>query len=203
MCYFFRSYEAADDFDLFENLDRAAKEDNILTNELSVYEMLGSWSNQAGFPVLIVNRNYDDNTITISQERHFDKYPHADANSSTWWIPYNFDTANNVAINDTAAEGWLPKGVQSMIIEPSVQKNWTNSDWVLFNKQQTGYYRVLYDLRNYQMLVKELKSESTGKIHPINRAQLIDDIKDFVSIGRLPYHLLNDINKLMKNDLPK
>lgn len=165
--------------------------------------MFGSWSNQAGFPVLIVNRNYDDNTIQISQERCFYIYPHSDANLTTWWIPYNFDTANNVAINDTVAEGWLPKGIRSKIIEPNRNKNWTNSEWILFNKQQTGYYRVLYDLRNYQMLVKELKSASTDKIHPINRAQLVDDINYFVNIGRLPYHLLYDMNKLMSKGSSK
>lgn len=196
----FRSYEVADDLDLFEHLDRAAKEDNNLEGNLSVREIFGSWSDQSGFPLLTVTRNYKKNTIKISQERYFNKYPHPDANRTTFWIPYNFDTANNVAINKTALEGWLPRDNQSAIIESSGDKTWTSSDWILFNKQQFGFYRVLYDKRNYKLLMKELNSGSIDKLHPLNRAQLIDDTKEFVNSGRLPYNLFINLVKYLTRE---
>lgn len=186
--------------DLFNHLDRAAKEDGNLDDNLSVKQIFGSWSDQCGFPLLTVTRDYKKNTIKLSQERYFSKYPHPGANLTTFWLPYNFDTANNVAINKTTLEDWLPMHKQSKIIEPSGSKNWTRSEWILFNKQQFGFYRVLYDRRNYKLLMKELNSGSIDKLHPLNRAQLIDDTKEFVNNGRLPYNLFINLVKYLTNE---
>ncbi|XP_055321382.1 aminopeptidase N-like [Sitodiplosis mosellana] len=100
------AYKAVTDIDLFESLERAVKEDGSLDKEMSVKEIFSSWSDQSGFPLLIVTRNYSDNTIQITQERYFHEAKHAEANLTSWWIPYNFDTANNIAMNDTRPDGW-------------------------------------------------------------------------------------------------
>lgn len=181
-------------------MDRAVKEDNSLDSNLHVHEIFSSWSNQAGFPLLIVNRNYEENSMEISQERYFDKYPHPSANLSTWYIPYNFDTSNNVAVNNTTPNGWLPSGVQSMVIKSSKSQNWTSQDWVLFNKQQTGFYRVLYDVKNYRLIMNELHSGDVNKIHPLSRAQLLDDLNDFVLTHRLPVKMYFDFIQYLKRE---
>merc|ERR1712106_1092520 len=57
---------------------------------------------------------------------------------------------------------------------------------VVFNVQQTGYYRVNYDKNNWDMLAKQLlKDHST--IHVINRAQIIDDALNLAKSGLLDY----------------
>ncbi|XP_031640015.1 aminopeptidase N-like [Contarinia nasturtii] len=196
-----KSLDVADENDLFENLDRAVKEDGSLDENLSVKKIFGSWSNQNGFPLLTVNRNYQQNTIKISQERYFDYYPHPEANSTSYWIPYNFDTSNNVNVNDTSVDGWLPKGIKSKLIKPNGIKTWTNDDWVLFNKQQTGFYRIMYDKRNYQLLLKELNSGDKTKIHPSSRAQLLDDLNDFALTHRLPSEMYFEHIKYLKHEI--
>lgn len=186
--------------DLFESLDRAAKEDKTLSSELNVTDLFSSWSNQKGVPVLIVSRNYIRNSLEISQERYFNKYPHPEANLTSFWIPYNFDTAHNFAVNNTSPDGWLPATIKSMRIKPTPNKKWARRDWILFNRQQTGYYRVLYDLLNYKLIARELNSGNLNKIHPYNRAQLLDDTNDFVKTGRLPAGTLFDLTQYLSRE---
>lgn len=167
---------------------------------MSVIKIFSSWSDQTGFPLLVVKRNYKNNNIKISQERYYNKYPYPESSSATWWIPYNFDTANNIAQNNTSPDGWLAQGIKSALIEPAGNKKWTNNDWVMFNKQQTGYYRILYDRRNYKMILSELNSGNLEKIHPLNRAQFFDDVANFVQSGRLPYDIYFDLVRYLRRE---
>lgn len=178
--------------DLFECLERAVKEDGTLDKEISVKDIFSSWSNQKGYPLLIVTRNYTDNTIQITQKRYFYEQDHSEANLTSWWIPYNFDTANNITMDDTTPDGWLAKGEKSKIIKPTAHKSWTSNDWILFNRQQTGFYRIIYDNQNYQMILKDLKSGNGNKIHVNSKAQLSDDICEFSHRHRLPQNLCGD-----------
>lgn len=182
--------------DLFDSLQRAVKEDATLDKEFSVHEIFSSWSNQNGYPLMTVTRNYSDNTIQIAQERCVNKPASSSVSLEYWWIPYNFDTANNIELNDTQPDGWL---VSPKIIRPTEQKNWSSSDWVLFNRQQTGFYRVLYDEKNYRMILDDFKSGKIDRVHAFNRAQLIDDLGYFAQTGRLPYTLFFDFLKYVNN----
>lgn len=186
--------------DLFKSLDRAAKEDNTLAKTLNVTDLFSSWSNQAGAPLLIVKRNYVRNTIDLYQERYFQKYPHPDAHRTSYSIPYNFDTKYNVAVDKTAPDGWFTKDAKSLRIKPTANKKWSRVDWVLFNKQQTGYYRILYDRLNYRFISEELRSGDINKIHPYSRAQLLDDTKHFVNSGRLPPSILMDLTQYLSRE---
>ena len=48
-------------------------------------------------------------------------------------------------------------------------------EWIIVNLQETGYYRVTYDEKNWNLLVNQLLADHTA-IHPINRAQILDDL---------------------------
>lgn len=127
------------------------------------------------------------------------KYPHPASNQTSWWIPYNFYSANNIEFNNTSAEGWLPKGTRSVRVKSNSAKNWTSNDWVLFNKQQTSFYRVFYDKKNYQLLQHELINGDVDKIPVVNRIQYVDDTSSFVTSGRLPHDtFLNLLNYLKR-----
>lgn len=187
-----------DEDDLFDAIDRAAKEDGTLDSSFSLNELFASWSRQAGFPLLTVERNYGNGSITISQERYMTDRSSVLINATTWWIPYNFATAKSPSFSDTKTDGWLPQHHRAKLIEPSGGRTWAPTEWVLFNKQQTSYYRVMYDIRNWKLLIAELNSGPNNKIHPISRAQLLDDMKNFVESGRLPAHMLIEMVKYLK-----
>ena len=59
---------------------------------------------------------------------------------------------------------------------------------MLFNIQETGYFRVNYDDANWQLLVNQLADDHTA-IHVINRAQLIDDALDLARAGMEPFDI--------------
>lgn len=193
-----RAFQAAADIHLFESLDRAAKKYKTLPKNLNVTSLFSSWSNQAGFPLLTVKRNYKRNTVTLYQERYFTKYPNAEGKLQSWWIPFNFDTAKVISHENTAPTGWLPQGTQS--IKLNAAPNCSSDCWILFNKQQTGYYRVLYDAQNYKLITNELELGNLSKIHPLSRSQIIDDVNDFVKTGRLPYSILFDLQRYLSRE---
>lgn len=187
-----------DEDDLFRELDRASKEDGTLDSSLNMQEIFSSWTRQAGFPVLIVRRNYENGSITISQERYTTDRFNDLVNASAWWIPYNIVTAKSPSFNVTTTDDWLPRHQGTKLIEPSGDNVWTPTDWVLFNKQLTGYYRVMYDATNWKLLTAELNSGPNNKIHPYSRAQLLDDMKSFVETDRLPKEALIEMVKYLK-----
>lgn len=73
--------------------------------------------------------------------------------------------------------------------------------WVIFNIQMAGLYKVKYDRRNYKLIVKALNSEKFKNIHIINRAQLIDDAMALAWTGEQDYGIaLAMINYLSQED---
>lgn len=193
-----KQFDAAVEDDLFAGLERAVKEDKTLIANLAVKDIFSSWTQQKGFPVLHVTRN-NNGTLTISQERYFTVVPQ-NVDPTTWWIPFNVASKQSPSLDQTFATEWLPRNQRSRLVGQSDAVKWTNSDWVLLNQQQTGYYRIQYDTANYNLLTNELVSGDVNKIHPLSRAQLIDDLLDFTSTQRLPVPLLLDLLKYLKNE---
>lgn len=75
------------------------------------------------------------------------------------------------------------------------------SQWVIFNIQLAGLYKVKYDRRNYKLIVKTLNSDKFKTIHTINRAQLIDDAMALAWTGEQDYGVaLAMINYLSQED---
>lgn len=118
--------------------------------------------------------------------------------NQTWWIPYNYATARRLDFHDTRPFGWIPQGRRTMPIRGMEDLSWR--DWIIFNKQQTSYYRVLYDDENYRLLSKQLNSESFGVLHVANRAQLIDDLYEFLKVGNVKVDIFMDLMSYLKRE---
>lgn len=187
------SYKSTVEDDLFAALDNAAKADNTLDHNLNVHTIFGSWSNQKGYPLLTVERDYQKGTVTLKQSRYISPKTNS-TDATTWWIPYNYATASNSNFDDTKPDGWLSQKTKEL------SGNWSSNDWILFNKQQTGFYRVLYDENNYKLLAKQLNSDNYTAIHPINRAQIIDDAFEFAQQGLLKWEILFDLLSYLERE---
>merc|ERR1719192_759391 len=72
---------------------------------------------------------------------------------------------------------------------------------VIFNVQQTGFYRVNYDKKNWKLIAKQLQRNHTA-IHVINRAQILDDAFNLAKSGLLDYEvalsLTSYLNTMLK-----
>ncbi|XP_076645839.1 aminopeptidase N [Halictus rubicundus] len=181
------SYRAATPQDLYEHLQFAANKSGHLRADISIKQVMESWTDKPCFPLLTVTRNYKRNTVSLSQERFCESVDQCDraGNMDMWWIPLNFATKSLPAdFSYTAAKDWLKPKDESLTIGP-----FSSDDWVIFNVQQIGYYRVNYDEKNWRMLVNSLKSKDFKKIHEVNRASLIDDAFNLAKSGYIDYSI--------------
>lgn len=157
--------------------------------------ILSSWTRQPGYPIITAVRDYERSIIILKQQRYISPAVKSD-DSSAWWIPFNYATAKYSDFSETLPDGWiLPTE-----IEKTIHIDMNKGDWIILNKQQTGYYRVLYDETNYKLIAKQLNSENYTTIHVLNRAQLISDLNEFENVGLVKFEQLIDILSYLRRE---
>ncbi|XP_034944907.1 aminopeptidase N-like [Chelonus insularis] len=134
--------------------------------KLNIKSTMEPWIKQTGYPILKVTRDNETDDIVIKQEPN---KPSSAGN--TWRIPINYATKSNPDFTSTAPTMWMEKDQEELRIA-----NIPKDDWIIVNIQQRGFYRVDYDGENWDKLIGYLHSDDFKKIHPVNRAQLIEDI---------------------------
>lgn len=169
-------------------------ESGVSASEMPLSKIMDTWMRQPGYPVIYVQRNYDDKSVLITQQRYVDPKDVEEGGvesanvSPCWWIPLKTLSQSNAAKDHQSSK---PKGIR-----PS--RNWLQCDssggngsavatrnifmddvngteWLLHNAEMTGLFRVRYDTSNWEMLIDQLDSPHFKHISPVNRAQLIDD----------------------------
>lgn len=90
-----------------------------------------------------------------------------------WWVPLTYTSEDNPDFMATHPSAWMADTDKEVTISllPASDK------WVIFNVQETGYYKVNYDDNNWQLLTTQLEKDHT-QVHQLNRAQLVDDSLD-------------------------
>ncbi|XP_017873368.1 PREDICTED: aminopeptidase N [Drosophila arizonae] len=177
-----KAYSAANETDLFNAIALAARELNYEVPAL-VDDMMTSWTRQGGLPLLTVERNYNNGSFTVKQEQYTNN---KDAKGDkTWYVPVNYALQSNPDFRRTEATHYLHKDQELSINDTALKSD----DWLILNKQSTGYYRINYDTQNWQLISNGL-ADRPHKIHPRNRAQLIDDAYRFATSGRLSHNVL-------------
>ncbi|KAH8335665.1 hypothetical protein KR074_008769, partial [Drosophila pseudoananassae] len=174
-------YTSCDEWDLFSSLQESADEHG-LSLPTTVNNIFSSWSQQAGYPLLTVTRNYASGTFTVKQQRYL---ADDDSNQKTWYVPINFATASSPDYRNTSASHYLLNTTEVEVSDVAIARD----DWIIINKKSSFFYRSLYDLDNYDRIVEALNN-NYHKIHVRNRAQLLNDAYVFVTTGRLNHSVL-------------
>ncbi|XP_063887378.1 aminopeptidase N-like isoform X1 [Scylla paramamosain] len=192
-----KAYANAEQDDLWNFLTQAGHQDLTLGKCVTVKTIMDTWTLQMGYPVITVMRSADGASATVTQERFLlRKDPNSnDTHVYRWWVPLSHTTQATADFSKTAPSRWLSK-TDSKITIRSLPNS---SQWVIFNVQETGYYRVNYDENNWKQLIKQLKADHT-KIHVNNRAQLIDDALNLARAGQLSYSLPMDLIAYLKSE---
>lgn len=98
---------------------------------------------------------------------------------STWFIPITF--TKNFSDENYRKE-WLKSSEAQLDDLPQP------SQWVIFNVNLQGFYRVNYDLQNWDLIVSQLLDDHK-KIDVVNRAALLDDAFSLARASVLDYSI--------------
>ncbi|XP_052753551.1 aminopeptidase N [Galleria mellonella] len=188
-----KKFGDAEQRDLWSALTNAARRKGAFDADVAV--VMDSWTLQTGFPVLTITRNYSTGVIQFRQERFvLINSTSEEQKLPVWWIPVSYTTASEKDFKSTRPKLWL-RGERSIEVDNITVGR---DDWFIANIQQTGFYRINYDAYNWQMLVKVLNDPLRFEdIHPINRAQIVDDAMNLALSGRLDYRTALDITSYL------
>ncbi|XP_025269737.1 glutamyl aminopeptidase-like [Camponotus floridanus] len=174
--------------DFWESMQSAHNATNM--EKIIVREIMNAWTKQKHYPILKVAQIYDYTNfhyVRITVE-NIENHWHIPVTITTqtisnftihpWKFFYNWKKSNSTWFMDIATDGHI-------------------GDWIIANLQQIGYYRVNYELKNWQNIAKYLNSRNYSKIHVLNRAQIIDDAYYFLSSGKLDMYTFLDLAKYL------
>uniref|UniRef100_A0A452HFC5 Thyrotropin-releasing hormone-degrading ectoenzyme n=1 Tax=Gopherus agassizii TaxID=38772 RepID=A0A452HFC5_9SAUR len=183
--------------DLWNTLSEALKKIGKFVN---IQEVMDQWTLQMGYPVITIMRNETaDNIVVISQE-HFiydidAKTTDSDLrnNSYLWQIPLTIAVGNTSHISSEAII-WVSNKSEHHRIAALDE-----TSWLLGNINQTGYFRVNYDVRNWRLLTDQLM-RNHEVISISNRAGLIDDAFNLARAGYLPQNIPLEIIRYLSEE---
>ncbi|XP_016158794.1 PREDICTED: thyrotropin-releasing hormone-degrading ectoenzyme [Ficedula albicollis] len=183
--------------DLWNTLSKALKR---VGKSVNIQEVMDQWTLQMGYPVItILGNETADNIIVISQERFvYDidtkpKDPARGDNSYLWQIPLTIAVGNTSHISSEAII-WVSNKSEHHRI-PALEE----ASWLLGNINQTGYFRVNYDIRNWRLLINQL-TRNHEVISVSNRAGLIDDAFNLARAGYLPQNIPLEIMRYLSEE---
>lgn len=196
-----REDKAADSVDLSRGIEKAAREDGTIPATVNVVDIIHSWSEQSGFPILHVSRD-KHGVVTLKQERFLSADASAADRNKMWWLPYNFAIPDDTNFENTLPDDWMTSSQQTITLNSGAfGKKWTSNDWMIFNKKQTSYYRVNYDNNLWSLIIRELHNGNFNQIHYTNRAQLLEDAFKLARLNRLNYDIVFGLISSMHKEL--
>ncbi|XP_016961227.1 endoplasmic reticulum aminopeptidase 1 [Drosophila biarmipes] len=168
-------YSVANELNLFDALQAEVLEDEYLSQQpwaSRIRDIMLSWTHSEWLPIVKVSRNYENNSITFAQRSVHSK-------DELWWIPLNFATSQSPSFEDTQADIFMPPQPQYSIGLEYLDIQLSGKDWIIVNKQATGFYLVHYDTDNLMAIARQLQTNHSV-IHRLNRASLFRDLKPLI-----------------------
>lgn len=159
---------------------------------------MSSWTRQAGFPFITVERNYNQSTdqVTLTQYRYFNPPSPIDPIRTNYWVPYNYATNDNPGFNSSRATGWIPQEDTSITITVDALDA---NDYFLLDTHAGGYYRILYDERNYR-LISDAMLRNPEHFHITSKAGLLENVREFFSTNELTMVPVLDVLRTLENE---
>ncbi|VVC87165.1 unnamed protein product [Leptidea sinapis] len=160
------SYKNAEQDDLWAELTRATQQHGGLTRNVTVKQVMDTWTKQTGYPILTVSRDYGDQSLTISQKRYLSLG--TGSTLSSWWVPLSVLCQGEPE----------PQTVQWLADDEGVDQEYryehgaAPDQWLIFNYDMIAPYRVNYDERNWKLLTAGLRRDS-GTVPVLARVQLL------------------------------
>ncbi|KAM4523732.1 thyrotropin-releasing hormone-degrading ectoenzyme-like isoform 2-T2 [Fundulus diaphanus] len=166
--------------DLWSKLTQAMHSEG---RDIDIGEMMDRWTLQMGYPVVTISKNQSEQLpthyITVTQEHFLYGEEVRNNVSLQWQVPLTVAVGNASTVCMESLL-WINNRTETHKIGQM-----DDSTWLLGNINQTGYFRVNYDLQNWKLLIQQLHS-NPQIISVGNRAGLIDDAFNLARAGYLP-----------------
>lgn len=189
-----KKFSTSEPKDLYKAWQSAVDDANggYILDEMPVKKILGSWDTNVGYPLVTATRNYATGTLTLKQETYNTENITDD---SVWIIPltYVLHGAKGSSFAKTITDFWFTERTLTL-------DNFGSDSWLILNKQHAGYFRVNYDTVNWYRIIEFLKTYAFKSIHPLNRAQLINDAFQLVEDGKMEAKIALDLSEYIKQE---
>ncbi|KAF6124144.1 endoplasmic reticulum aminopeptidase 1 [Phyllostomus discolor] len=153
---------------------------------LDVKAMMNTWTLQQGFPLITVTVR--GRNVHMKQERYLKGQDDDPESGYLWHVPLTFITSKS-----DSAHRFLLKTKTDVLILPE------EVEWIKFNVGMNGYYIVHYEDDGWDSLTGLLKGTHTA-ISSNDRASLINNAFQLVSIGKLPIEKALDLTLYLKHE---
>lgn len=182
-----RRYSSVTQDDLWTSLTDQAHQDGVLEQDVSIKDIMDTWTLEIGYPVVNVTRDYQDGSLVLRQQRFLLRHGDSDSEAPKWWIPVTYKSAKT-----ETSSVWM-KAEEEISVSPL---DISSNEWLLVNVNQTGFYRVNYDGKNWEMLTRQLLKNHLA-FDPKNRAQMLDDAMNLAAAGHLDYDVALNVTKYL------
>lgn len=183
-----KKFTTADSDDLLFHLENKTDEKNLAS-------IVNTWIRQKGLPVVTVTR--DGNNFKLTQKR-FLIDPESESTETEvseynyrWSIPITYVTSNEPTITKRA---WFYYDRDDLTIPVD-----SSVEWIKFNKDQVGYYRVKYDDDMWQSLNVALE-QNVETMSVLDRAHLLNDVFSLAEGGLVDYSVALEMTKYLKRE---
>ena len=164
------------------------------TNDPRVVDRFNTWTLQEGYPLVVVGAAAATQR-TLTQTQFFNyKLTDEFISHRSWWLPITYTICEKDSDACVAVRSLNFDSIDSSIKLVQVENG---ADHCLkVNVDQEGFYRVTYDVANWQCLAHRFLRFSNN-----DRAGLIDDVFSIAYIGRAPYTVAKEFADKAKHDL--
>ncbi|EAT35024.1 AAEL012781-PA [Aedes aegypti] len=173
-----RSYKAATEEDMIRVLQNVVNRHGVKLPPIK--DIVQSSTMNPSFPVVTIER-FSNGTVNATS-----------APVETFYIPLNWLSSTNKSGIEWITNSEGQKSIQLGAVG--------HDEWVLFNPNQHGYYRVNYDRRSWTLLVDALKINH-HQIPTLSRAQLIDDALALTKTNQLDIDILLEVLDYLPQEL--
>lgn len=188
---------------LFDILTFAGHSNGTLPAQYDMQTLMNPWIYQKNYPLLTVTRDYALGTVTLSQSRFLTEPDNTgDTNDYQWYLPLTYTRVEDGFTDFTNIHA-------TQYLEPQQVRQDSVGIFdapILFNLLNYGYYRVNYDMENWNRLIDFLLLDDFTQIAVESRAQLLGDSYAVAQAGiesfDLPYRLAQYLTRELEEYVP-
>ena len=169
--------------------------ETVSSKRLNVTHIMDTWTRQMGLPVVTVRR-IKENVVRVTQERFLkDRTKIGQGKPSPYGYRWDIYLSYKTSVEpDVVKAEWF--GTNDDHVDITLP---SGTDWVKFNIDQKGFYRVNYPVEQWEVFSKILNKDHK-LLGTADRASLINDAFSLAAAGYLEYSIPLSILSYLKEE---